>query len=208
MTEKIALAILDENQLQKELMHHQLELLRYEVFYSTMNTDELKKYFAQRPADVLLVNGENNLNDFSECIKNVRRRRGKLKVLFYNSPRYLKLEDEISKQKGTEVKFCMGGWANILTLLDSFSEPEPKPVRKEVAFIDTITQGSPFFKISENQKYMDILRYLKEGKSNRQIAYMLGTSIHNVKYYLKRMHDETGSSTIKMVADAIKAGII
>src|SRR5260221_14766145 len=99
MIEKIALAIFDENQLQKELLHHQLELLRYDVYYSTMDILELQKYFEQRPADVLLVNGENNLTGFSESIKNIRRRKGKLKVLLYNSPRFIALEDEIKKQK-------------------------------------------------------------------------------------------------------------
>jgi len=208
MKEKIAVAVYDENQLLKELLHHQLERMRFEVFYSTMNVAELRRYVEMRPVDVLLVNGENDLSKFSLGIKNIRKRKGKIKVIFYNSPYNSKLDEEIKRQKGAEAFFSFGGWSNLLTLLDTFTEVPESDEKIEHRLTDIFSANNPFYKISENQKYIDILRYLKDGKSNRQIAFLLDTSINNVKYHLKKLRDETGSNTTKMVADAIKAGLI
>jgi len=208
MKEKITLAIYDENRLQKELLHHQLEHIRFEVLYSTMNPDELHEYFAQRPADVLLVNGANNLLKFTARIKNLRKRKGKLKVIFYNMEFDESLLPEMKKIKGTELFFIPNGWANILNKIEELNQPESVLPKKEIISAARIATEDPFFKLSENKKFIDILRYLKEGKSARQIAYLLGTSINNVNYHIKKMHDETGSNTTKMVADAMKAGLI
>ena len=208
MKEKITLAIYDENKLQKELLHHHLEQLRFDVLYSTMKVAELKEYFDQRPADVLLANGENNLQKFIPGIKNLRRRGGNLKVVFYNTDFVMPVDSENKNLKGTEFFFTSGGWTNLLSLIETFADELPVEVKKLAPHPVRLAPGNPFYKISENEKYVDILRYLKEGKSNRQIAYLLGSSIDNVKYHIKKMHDETGSNTTKMVADAVKAGLI
>jgi DNA-binding NarL/FixJ family response regulator len=205
--EKITLSIYDGNRLQKELLHHQLERLRFDVLYSTTKQSELEEYFRQRPADVLLVNGQNYFSEFISCIKALRKRSGKLKVIFYNTGFDDSMLAEVNGVRGVKCFSVAEGWANLLDRIEELSAPQRQP-DKEINLPSHLTAGNPFSKISGNPKYVDILRYLKEGKSNRQIAYLTNSSIDSVKYCIKKMHDETGSNTTKMVADAIKAGVI
>ena len=208
MKEKILLAIYDENKLQKELLHHQFERTGFGVLYSTMNTAELKEYFEQSPVDILLVNGENDLTKLISCFNNLRKRKGNLNVIIYNLRKDLSASDDFGKQKGVELFFVTGGWANLVTLIETFTDHPKREVKIHSQIPVHLSHGNPYYKISENKNYIDILRYLKEGKSARQIAYLLDTSINNVNYHIKKMHDVTGSNTTKMVADAMKAGLI
>lgn len=208
MKERVTLAIYDENRLQKELLHHQLERAGCDVLYSTTKPEELEEYFEQRPANVLLVNGQNNFSSFILQVKNLRRRNGKLKVIFYNMEGDDSLLNEMNAMRGLDCHPVSGGWANLFSKIEELTEPKIHAMEKEIKMPAHLSNDNPFAKISVNEKYVDILRYLKEGKSNRQIAYLTHSSIDSVKYCIKKMHDETGSNTTKMVADAIKAGLI
>jgi len=208
MKEKITLAIYDESQLQKELLHHQFERLRFDVLYSTMHYDELCEYFEQRPADVLLVNWQNRLSKFTTGLKKFRKRSGRLSVIFYNTSADESVFSSLDKISGIDFYFVSAGWANLFRKTVELSEPQTTSGSREVNFPAHLTYDNSFVKISSNKKYIDILRYLKEGKSNRQIAYLTHSSVDSIKYCIKKMHDETGSNTTKMVADAVKAGLI
>jgi DNA-binding NarL/FixJ family response regulator len=208
MKEKLSLAVYDEKQLQKELLHHLLERLQFDVYYSTTKLPELKEYFEQRPADILLVNGENQLYKFTAALSALRKRQGKLNVIFYNFEADDWLLDETKGMKGIKVCFTSGGWANLLDKIELCSELKNNPAKKQVKPALISADSYPFPKVVSDKKNVEILRYLKEGKSNRQIAYLLNISIDSIKYRIKKMHDETKSNTTKMVADAIKAGLI
>jgi DNA-binding NarL/FixJ family response regulator len=208
MKEKITLSVYDENRLQKELLHHQLERTGFHVLYSTTRAEDLIEYFEQRPSTILLVSGQNHFSKFISIVKKLRKHKGKLKVLFYN----LEVEDAVfdimNAIRGISCESVSDGWVELLNKIEAFYESKARSIGKGSEVHMHFASKHPFSKISGNKKHLDILRYLKEGKSNRQIAYLTHTSIDSVKYCIKKMHDETGSNTTKMVADAMKAGLI
>ena len=168
MAEKFTLAVYDENRLQKELLHHQLERMRYEILYSTTDRKQLLEFFNQRPADILLMNGITNLSDFRHLIETLRKNKGKLKVIFY----CLDIFDKDicnARINGVELYHAGEGWDGLLNAIENVMAKHTE-VKKENKVSSKISAAYPFPKISENQKYIEILRYLKEGKSNRQIA--------------------------------------
>jgi DNA-binding NarL/FixJ family response regulator len=58
-------------------------------------------------------------------------------------------------------------------------------------------------------RYVDVLRLMAEGRTNREIALELGLSIYTVKNYVERIYERLGArDRVQAVTIALRAGLI
>ena len=205
-----SLAIYDEHQMQRELLHHQLERLRFEVLFSCKLKDELQKYIQYHSPDLLLVNSENSVSQEDDFISELIRKNLVDGIIFYNSLPSEILSSAGKKKSGVNLYFVSGGFANLVSLLDEISKKKKQvPLLQDASRSHTLLPDNPFYKFADNQKYIRILEMLKDGMAVKQIADLLNVSEHTVSTYIKRMHEETGySNSIQLVYKAREYGLI
>lgn len=205
---KPTIAVLDKNRLQKEMLHHLLERQHYEILFSCTEVSDLVKNCYYHQPEIVLVNGEKNRQGIEEFLNKQKRRKHAATVVFYNYEYNTQLEWEFSERFKTKVYFVSEGFSRLTDLLDNIIEP-PKPVVAEPAKTIFLLSDNPFFKIADNKKYLSILEMLKNGRSVKQIADVLGLSNQTVKTYIKKMRSISGySNTLQMVYQAREFGVI
>lgn len=204
------LAIYDEHQMQRELLHHQLERMRFEVLFSCKLKDELQKYIQYHSPDLLLVNSENAVSQDDDLISGLIKKESVHGIIFYNSLPSEILSSTDKQKSGVNIYFISGGFSNLVALLDDIvRQRQKKPLMQDSVRSLTLLPDNPFYKIADNEKYISILGMLKDGMSVKQIADLLHMSEHTVSTYIKRMHEETGySNSIQLVYKAREYGVI
>ncbi|HLG34990.1 MAG TPA: LuxR C-terminal-related transcriptional regulator [Bacteroidia bacterium] len=207
---KCSLAIYDEHQMQRELLHHQLERMRFEVLFSCKLKKELQKYIQYHSPDLLLVNSENSVSQNDDFISGLIKKELVQGIIFYNSLPSDILSSAKKKKTGVNIYFVSGGFATLVAMLDEINRPrKAEPLMQESSRSHTLLPDNPFYKIAGNDKYIRILEMLKDGMVFKQIADVLLVSEHTVKTYVKRMHEETGyTNTIQLVYKAREYGLI
>ena len=205
-----SLAIYDEHQMQRELLHHQLERMRFEVLFSCKLKGELQKYIQYHSPDLLLINAENSVSKEDDFISGLIRKKQVDGIIFYNSLPSEILSPADKQKSGVNLYFLSGGFSNLVSLLDEITRKQkPVPLMQESSRSHPLLPDNPFYKIADNEKYIRILEMLKDGMGVKQIADLLHVSEHTVKTYVKRMHEETGySNSIQLVYKAREFGVI
>ena len=206
---KPGIAVLVRNRLQKEMLHHLLERQHYELLFSCTDVSDLIKNVQYHQPDIVLVNGEKNMEGIEELLEKLKRKKLSLNVIFYNAEYNTQIEWEFSERFRTKVYFVNEGFSRLTDLLDGIIEPQ-KPVVADTGTKNVLLLAdNPFFKIADNKNYMSILEMLKSGKSIKHIADVLGLSSQTVKTYIKKMRTISGySNTLQMVYQAREFGVI
>lgn len=206
---KPGIAVLDKNRLQKEMLHHLLERQHYEILFSCTDLSDLIKNSYYHQPEIVLVNGEKNRQGIEDFLSKQKRKTNSLSIIFYNMEYNAQIEWEFSERFKTKIYFVSEGFSRLSDLLDNIIDP-PKPVKvPESAKTVLLLSDNPFFKIADNKNYMSILEMLKNGKSIKQIADVLGLTNQTVKTYLKKMRNISGySNTVQMVYQAREFGVI
>ena len=206
----LSLAIYDEHQMQRELLHHQLERMRFEVLFSCKLKTELQKFVRFHSPDLLLVNSENSISQTDDFISELIKKKQMEGIIFYNSLPSEILSSSNQKKSGVDLYFTSGGFSNLVALLDEITRKhKPVPLLQESSRSHPLLPDNPFYKIADNEKYIRILEMLKEGMAVKQIADLLHVSEHTVNTYIRRMHEETGySNSIQLVYKAREYGVI
>jgi DNA-binding CsgD family transcriptional regulator len=206
---KPGIAVLDKNRLQKEMLHHLLERQHYEILFSCTDLSDLIKNSYYHQPEIVLVNGEKNRQGIEDFLSKQKRKTNSLSIIFYNMEYNAQIEWEFSERFKTKTYFVSEGFSRLSDLLDNIIDP-PKPVKVlESAKTVLLLSDNPFFKIADNKNYMSILEMLKNGKSIKQIADVLGLTNQTVKTYLKKMRNISGySNTVQMVYQAREFGVI
>ncbi|MBK5286486.1 MAG: response regulator transcription factor [Bacteroidia bacterium] len=205
---KQSLAILDQNRLQKDMLHHLLERQHYDLLFSCTTEGDLIKNSGYHHPDILLINGERNRHGIEECLAAFNTKKLPGTIVFYNTEDDAELSTKLLKKFKTRVYFSSEGFSRLISLLDTLLEPET-PLLRDTPRNALIFSDNPFYKISDNKNYISILDMLKNGKSVKQIADILELSDHTVKTYIKKMRDLSGfTNTVQMVYKAREYGVI
>lgn len=206
----LSLAIYDEHQMQRELLHHQLERMRFEVLFSCKLKDELQKYIQYHSPDLLLINSENSVSQDDDFISGLIKKELVEGIIFYNSLPSEILTSATKKKSAVRIYFISGGFSNLVALLDDIVRQQKRtPLLQESSHSHALLPDNPFYKIAQMEKYIRILQLLRDGMGVKQIADVLHMSNHTVKTYVKRMHEETGySNSVQLVYKAREYGVI
>jgi DNA-binding NarL/FixJ family response regulator len=203
-----SLAIYDGHQLLRELIHHQLERMRFEVLFSCKSIEELMRYVDYNPPEILLVNAEYVREQRSGFISRLSPKCRLHGIIYYNCNTDEALTDSGTQENSTPVYYVAGGFRNLISLIDEINK-HPVPVLQESQRSLRLLPDNPFFKIASNEKYLRILEMLRDGMAVKQIAGIMETSEHTVSTYIKRMHEETGyNNSIQLVYKAREYGVI
>jgi DNA-binding NarL/FixJ family response regulator len=63
--------------------------------------------------------------------------------------------------------------------------------------------------VTLSPRYVDVLRLMADGRTNREIALELGLSIYTVKNYVERIYERLGArDRVQAVTIALRAGLI
>ena len=207
---KCSLAIYDEHQMQRELLHHQLERMRFEVLFSCKLKSELQKYTQYHSPDIILINSENSVSRQDTFILGLIKKKQVKGIIYYNSLPSDILASADPKKTNSRISFASGGFSDLITVLDEIISPKKKiPLMQESSRSLTLLPDNPFYKIAQMDKYIRILGLLKDGMGVKQIADLLDVYEHTVSTYIKRMHEETGyNNSIQLVYKAREYGVI
>jgi DNA-binding CsgD family transcriptional regulator len=202
---KPVLGIYDERILQRQMLHHNLEHMHYEILFSCSNAREFIQNFSIHPVDIILINAENGLQKAEEILQKLNSGKKKLSVLFYCGCALETEAERLKSQYHIEVFFCNGTWEDLIISLDRFT-PDTKTENEPVI---SIAIDNPFYKIAGNKTCVRILELLREGKNIKQIAVITGIPETAVNYNLKKMRQDTGcSSVVELVIDAKETGVL
>jgi DNA-binding CsgD family transcriptional regulator len=202
---KQAIGIYDERTLQRQMLHHNLERMQYEVLYSCRDIQEFIKNYVIYPVDIILYNAENGPGKVEEMLKQLSVSR-KLSLLLYYGYAYAEQLNDLKQSYNVELFFCNGTWEDIIVSLDKIVPAEQKDGNMPVT---SIAPDNPFYNIAANKTCVRILELLREGKSIKQISAITGNTEANINYYLKKMRHETGClSVLELVMDAKEIGVL
>jgi DNA-binding CsgD family transcriptional regulator len=202
-----AVGIYDEMTLQRQMLHHNLERMPYEVLYSCSCLDEFIQNYLIHPADIILFNAKNGMEKAEEMLTLLNGNRKKPGFLFYYGTTYENELENLRKQFDIQLYFCRGRWEDIIITLDKLAPEEKKKTDSEMPM--TIAPGNPFYNIASNKTCVRILELLREGKNVKQITAITSIPGATINYYLKKMRHETGCSTVvELVIDAKETGVL
>lgn len=195
---KISIAICDKNKLFKELLHHVIERSGYEVLYSATDFGELSSYFVKQPFDILLINAQDICNTVLQCLKELHAlSKTSVSIVFFNCNKEPKLTADIKKKFEDRIYFCGGGMHILFDTLDHaltcYQINKPKEITYQAILL---LPQHPFYKISCNRVYVDIIRMIADGKSHFQIAKALNLSVNTVNTYIRNIREETNCNNI------------
>ncbi|HLG35215.1 MAG TPA: hypothetical protein VI757_10070 [Bacteroidia bacterium] len=203
--EKPRIAIYDEKPLQRQLLHHDLERLQYEILYCCASHEEFVQSFQIHPADIILFNAECGMEKAESILAQVQLKKN-LSIVFYYAEGNDALAHILKTNYHADAFFCSGTWENIISMLDWLSPMEP--LLQETGRLP-LSPDNPFHKIVENKACVRILQLLSEGKNIKQVSAITVLPESAINYHLKKMKHDTGcSSVVELVLDARDSGII
>jgi DNA-binding NarL/FixJ family response regulator len=202
---KLLIGIYEERTLLRQLLHHNLEHIQYEILYSCSEVNEFVKNFIIYPVDIILFNAENGIAKLETILNQLNGRKRNLRILFYYSQNDSLLVERF--RDSAEVFFCEGTWEDIIISLDKLIFIAPK--NEELVPGVSLSPDNPFYQIASNKQFIRILQLLREGKNIKQISAVMQTSESNIAYYIKKMRLQTGcSSIVELVIDAKETGVV
>lgn len=206
--EKINLAIYDELKLEKELLHHQLERMQYQLLFSSTDAGVVIENSRFHIPDVLLVNGMTAHKKSERLISLIRKKNRKLTVVYYNIPSDAALAAKLKKKYEAEVYFSDDGWKGLIGILEGLHGENGVPEHNNHHRL-SLAADNPFRKIIPKKHYIEILALLEKGKGAKEISIILGLPYQTVKTYISRMHNDTGYHTnVEMVGEAVRCHVI
>jgi DNA-binding CsgD family transcriptional regulator len=201
------IGIYDEKTLQRQMLHHDLERMEYEILYSCSEVEEFIQNYLIHPVEVILFNAENGIEKAERILQSLVGKKKLSSILLYYAKENEDLAGRFETEYNIQTRFCEGTWEDIIMLLDKLKPVEIKCPDSEKSIL--IRADSPFYKIATNKVFVRILQLLREGKSVKQISAITGTPEATVSYYLKKMRNETGcSSVVELVMDAKETGVL
>jgi DNA-binding CsgD family transcriptional regulator len=201
------IGIYDERTLQRQMLHHNLERMQFEILYSCADPKEFIGNFSIYPVDVILFNAENGMEKSEQMLEHLHGNKKKSSIIFYYGHNDIELAQRFKSKYNTDVFFCKGTWEDIIISLDRLKDIELKCPDAEAAV--SLSPDNPFYKIATNKIFIRILQLLREGKNIKQISAITRTPETTVNYYLKKMRNETGcSSIVELVIDAKETGVL
>jgi DNA-binding CsgD family transcriptional regulator len=208
--EKIArptVGIYDERTLQRQMLHHNLERMPYEVLYSCSDTGEFLQNYLIHPVEIILYNAEGGIAEADDMLKQLDSSRKKVTILFYYGVGNERQVQFFKSSYDIELLLCKGTWEDIIISLDQIYPAGQKELNTSPEV--TLAPGNPFYNIASNKTCVRILELLREGKNIKQISAVTGTPGPTINYYLKKMRQETGcTSVVELVIDAKETGVL
>ncbi|HKB44881.1 MAG TPA: hypothetical protein VKC90_10845 [Chitinophagaceae bacterium] len=208
-SKKCLIAIYDELNVCKQLLHHSLEReFHFEILFSSDKKNKLLESISNQQPHILLVNAHSSLTNANVCITKMRDHNKTLSIVFYCCDPDSLLSKKLAAKYKHDVFFCGDDYTSLIDILEKLTMPFGRPVLDRNTSVHLVP-GDPFFKVAANEKYQRILHYLSEGYVPKQISTFMGIPLNTIKSAIKNLREITGSpTTIKLVLDADKKQLI
>jgi len=197
------LAIYDENTLQRQLLHHEIENLGFSVAFSCEKKEKLYENLKTGNSPVLLMMSANNRGEeILRIMKHAKFLCREMKVMIYVCNENNSLASEFKKEGALEVILsCSVG--RLVSTLDLLFPDSAKPAVK-IPLEDI--EGYTF--VIRNKKNIQVLKGMSEDMSNENIGKLADLTPSSVETYKKRIREALNCNSGKEAVAKAKGYLI
>jgi DNA-binding NarL/FixJ family response regulator len=185
------IAIYDDDDFFRALLHHVIEQHEYQVAFSCCKMKELYA-FLKEPPKALLLSGNGDINLILKNVRKIRKAYCKLKILIYTKAENNKLKAQCRKA-GADSVITKCSYEEFLNELDNLCGNRVMPIQASQAKSISLKSDNIFSIIIKNKKKHQILKCLEKGFSSKVMESIVDAKSSTINFYIWEMCQLTNS---------------
>jgi DNA-binding NarL/FixJ family response regulator len=184
------IAIYDEDDLLRELLHTVLERYEYQVAFSCSKVTELHSYLHAK-TKALLIGGNGRPDTLVKNIRKVKKQFRNLKIVVFAKLVSIEIKKKYIKA-GADCVVTECNTRLLVSQLDTLCNYKAEH-NKKAKTIGAVSKENAFYAISLNKNYISILKCLDKGLSSKLMESTVKLPSSTIDFYIKKMCIQTHS---------------